>query len=131
MTKRKFSRITNDPLRIELNPDGKSWTLLHDLHYHVGSADSKEVIVVPKGSQTDLASVPWFGRWLVSTWQGIARAAMIHDHLYQTAGENGRFTKKEADAIFLEVMQVVDIMPWWKRRLAWLLVSLFGAGTWK
>jgi hypothetical protein len=130
MTARKFVRITNDPLKIELNPDGKSWTLLQDMHYHVGSADSKEVIVVPKGQQTDLASVPWFGRWFVGTWQGTAKAAMVHDYLYRTKGDHGRYTKKEADKIFLEVLRVVDALPTYKQLITWALVSRFGKGTW-
>jgi|TARA_R110000824_G_scaffold24927_4_gene87287 hypothetical protein len=128
MTARKYVRVTNDPLKIELNPDGKQWTLLQDMHYHVGAPDSQDVIVVPKGQTTDLASVPWFARWFVGTWQGTAKAAMVHDYLYRSKGDNGRFTKKESDKIFLEVLQVVDALPTYKQLIAWAAVSFLGKG---
>ena len=61
-----MARILGD-LKVQLNADGASWNLLEPLEYHVGAADSTEIIVVPEGFRTDFASVPWFVRWLVST----------------------------------------------------------------
>ena len=42
-----------------------------------------ESIVVPKGFETDLASVPRAAWALIAPWD-VARAAIIHDLLYKT-----------------------------------------------
>lgn len=103
--------------------------LLTALEYRVGSADSLEKIVVPKGFVTDFASVPkglWnifppFGPW--------APAAVVHDYLYKTKGAYGFYTRKQADKIFKEAMEVVGV-PQWKRELMYNAVRTFGGGGW-
>jgi len=40
--------------------------------------------IVPKGYITNYASVPWFGRWLVSPVGKIRHAAVVHDWLCDT-----------------------------------------------
>lgn len=103
--------------------------LLNSLEYRVGSADSTEVIIVPKGFITDFASVPrglWnifppFGEW--------AAAAVIHDYLYKTKGLDGRYTRKQADKIFKEAMEVLEV-PKWKRELMHKAVNVFGKNGW-
>jgi hypothetical protein len=82
------------------------------------------VIVVPKGTITNLASVPrilWtifppHGKW--------AKAAIIHDYLY----DNGIGTKKFADEVFLEAMETLGV-PRIRRTLMYWAVRLFGRGS--
>jgi hypothetical protein len=103
--------------------------LLTALEYRVGSAESDEVIVVPAGFITDFASVPkglWnifppFGEW--------AAAAVVHDYLYKTQGLNGKYDRKQADKIFKEAMEVLEV-PKWKRELMYNAVRTFGKGGW-
>ena len=115
---------------LRLNDDSKSWTLLTPVEYYVGSPTSDVVITVPANERTDLASVPRYLRWLLSTWQGTARAAIVHDYLYRTGGEDGRFTKKQADRILAEVLEVVGEIGPVKRWAAHKAVVIFGRGNW-
>ncbi len=56
-----MARIMDD-LKVQLNADGTSLSLIDELAYHVGSKESKEIVVVPAGFRTNFASVPWFAR---------------------------------------------------------------------
>ena len=97
-------------------------------HRFIGSTD---VITVPVGYVTDLASVPrglwwWFppnGRW--------AGAAILHDYLYG-GGEMGgeSVTRKEADEIFHEAMLILGVGKW-KAKVMWFFVRCFGWRAWR
>ncbi|EBY3151137.1 DUF1353 domain-containing protein [Salmonella enterica subsp. enterica serovar Teshie] len=75
-------------------------------------------------SITDLASV------LRIFWTPLppdgkyAKAAIIHDYLY----DNALRTKKEADQIFLDGMTVLGV-PKWKRIVMYWVVRWFGRGN--
>lgn len=123
-----MARILGD-LTIRLNGSGATWSLAEPLEYHVGRADSETVVAVPMGFETDLASVPWFGRWLVSSWKGTARAAVLHDFLYSAVGRRLHgFTRAQADAIFGEALQVTGSRLWF---VIWAAVRLFGLAAWR
>lgn len=118
-----MARILGD-LTVTLNEDGKAWKLVEPLEYHVGWPDSPEVVTVPKGVSTDFASVPAVGRWLVSTWQQIARASVVHDYLYSAdARAEYGYSRKQTDAIFYEIMAVMKMRT---RLFAWAGVRAFG-----
>ena len=123
-----MARVLAD-LEVRLDGNGTSWSLLEPLEYHVGTPGSDEVIEAPAGFRTDFASVPWFGRWLVSTWKRTARAAVIHDYLYSMEGRRRYgYERARADAIFLEVLRVMGH----KRRLiVWLAVRIGGGAAWR
>ena len=123
-----MARILGD-LTIRLNKGGTTWSLAEPLEYSVGSADSASVVEVPSGFETDLASVPWFGRWLVSSWKGTAQAAVVHDYLYSAAGRRLHgFTRAQADGIFGEALQVTGSRLW---PVIWAAVRLFGLAAWR
>lgn len=87
------------------------------------SDDNRDVIEVPAGFVTDLASVPRI-LWILLPPDGkYAKAAIIHDYLY----DNALRTKAEADRIFLDGMTVLGV-PKWKRMLMYGAVKLFGRG---
>lgn len=85
-----------------------------------------EVLNVPAGFVTDLASVPrlpllywWFG--------GRARKASVpHDFLYQTH----RVDKGAADSVFLEAMALLGDLPAPIRWTMYMGVTLGGASAW-
>lgn len=123
-----MARILGD-LTIRLNKGGATWSLAEPMEYHVGAEDSDTVVEVPAGFETDLASVPWFGRWLVSSWKGTARAAVVHDFLYSVVGRRVHgFTRAQADAIFSEALRVTGSRLW---VLIYATVRLFGLAAWR
>ena len=94
--------------------------------------DPSVAIIVPKKFRCDMASIPrFFWRILPPVGAGgehgdYGPAAVIHDYSYQTQ----RMSRKEADALFLEAMTVLDISAWRKWSM-WLGVRAFGWAAWR
>jgi len=102
------------------------WELHVPLEYRVGGADSTEIITVPKGFKTDFASIPQIF-WSLAPPDGkYTGAAIVHDYLYQKKV----YSRKRSDQIFLEAMKVQKV-SWWRRRLMYRAVRLFGWLAWK
>lgn len=101
-----------------------TWELLADFSFHVGSYSSDDVITVPAGFVTDLASVPRILWTFLPPHGKYSKAAIIHDYLY----EYGIRTKKYADDVFLEAMEVLGV-PAYKRQLMYWAVRMFGRGN--
>ncbi|HFW3711885.1 TPA: DUF1353 domain-containing protein [Salmonella enterica subsp. enterica serovar 6,7:y:-] len=87
------------------------------------SEDISDIISVPAGFVTDLATVPRIFWTLMPPDGKYAKAAIIHDWMY----DNALRTKKEADKIFLDGMTVLGV-PRWKRTIMYYAVRLFGKG---
>jgi hypothetical protein len=101
------------------------WELLSDFCYHVGDYPSKEIITVPKGTITDLASVPR-SLWAIYPPHGkYAKAAIVHDYLYQKQAG-----KEYADSIFLEGMKVLGV-PKYHANVLYYVVAAFGHAAYK
>ena len=96
--------------------------LLAEFDYHVGSEASPDIIHVPKGFVTDLASTPFFV-WSLGfpKWGRHSKAAVVHDYLYQSKLRS----RAMADLIFLEAMCVLRV-PLWKRILMYMAVRIIG-----
>lgn len=96
------------------------WTLLAPfaatIHLEGGA---KELVFVPEGFVTDLASVPRLpGMFLV--FGGHARkSAVLHDYLYSVRAE-----REYADAVLLAAMKNEE--PAWRRFFMWAGVRLGG-----
>ncbi|EBC2121920.1 DUF1353 domain-containing protein [Salmonella enterica] len=88
------------------------------------SDDESDVIEVPAGFVTDLATVPRIFWMLLPPDGKYAKAAIIHDYLYG----NALRSKKEADLIFLDGMTVLGV-PKWKSMVMYLAVRVFGRGS--
>ncbi len=109
--------------------DGRKWAIYKEFSYHVGELDSGgEVIVVPVGFRTDFASVPWLFTLVVPRWGKYGKAAVVHDYLYSQETGTQR-SRRRADEIFREAMQVLDVAGW-KRFLMFWAVRAFGWRTW-
>ncbi|ECJ8609108.1 DUF1353 domain-containing protein [Salmonella enterica] len=100
-----------------------NWRVYEPFEFYL-SDDSSDVISVPAGFVTDLATVPRIF-WILLPPDGkYAKAAIIHDYLY----DNALRTKYEADRIFLDGMAVLGV-PKWKRMIMYWAVRLFGRGN--
>lgn len=128
------------------NKDGPSiragrslWGVQRALEYQTGD-DQEELIIVPPGFVTDLASVPrvvWSFYPPDGPW---AKAAVIHDFLYATKGTGewhtqrgitraDPYSRKEADDILREAMADRNVGQW-EQGVIWASVRLGGAGGW-
>ena len=96
---------------------------------------------MPKGFETDLASVPRAAWALIAPWD-VARAAIIHDLLYKTIRQYRwkMKTKQDeelvakakviSDKVFLLAMNDAEPpVAQWKKYSAWKAVDLFGNGS--
>ena len=119
-----MSRFT-EPLVVTPRPDGKTWILLSEFGYEVGQLGSTDVINVHVGFHTDFASIPRVFWIFLPRWGKYGNAAVIHDWLYW---EQPR-SRKEADDIFLEEMEVLEV-PKMKRRIIYYAVRWFGWLAW-
>ncbi|EAO9544549.1 DUF1353 domain-containing protein [Salmonella enterica subsp. houtenae] len=99
-----------------------NWRVYEPFEFSL-SDDNSDVISVPAGFITDLASVPRIFWTPLPPGGKYAKAAIIHDYLY----DNALRTKKEADLIFLDEMTVLGV-PKWKRIVMYLAVRWFGRG---
>lgn len=80
-------------------------------------------LAIPVGVRTDLASVPWWGRWVVPTSGPYVRAAVAHDYLY--FWELPGWTRREADALLRDVA-IQDETPKAQAWLIWAAVRIGG-----
>lgn len=103
-------------------PHGESdeWEVEHD--FAVYSEVMDRVVVIPKGSRTDLASIPRFLPWIYAIMGGRATwPAVIHDFLYRTC----LVPRQTADKVLAEFMEVDGLWKW-RRALMYSGVYLFG-----
>jgi len=111
------------PLIVEMLAN-ENFKIMEEFSFYVGDIDNNEIIAVPRGFITDLATVPkifWF--FLPPTGE-YGKAAVLHDYLYANAIES----KLYADNIFLEAMKVLGVGKI-KRTIMYYAVRLFGNGT--
>lgn len=109
------------PLAIEAADDQDSgrWILTKALIYQ--SDIAKQTIIVPRGFQTDLASVPRIPI-VYTIVGGVAdKAAVVHDYLYSS----GIVPRKVADAVLREASEVTGV-SWFRRWTMWLGVRIGG-----
>lgn len=145
----------NGKISAEFTPP-KSWELNRSLSYTTDDLTESEIdllkevganiiksgkITCRKGMKTDLASVPRIVWNLIAPWD-VARAAVIHDHLYAVLrnyynkdhGMSNGWEKKWAEAraisdkVFLLGMQDAEpTVPKWKIYSAYWSVRVFGS----
>jgi hypothetical protein len=116
------------------------WALSETLDYTPGTGDN--VITVPKGCVTDLASIPRWAWVLLPPDGPWVKAAIVHDYLYATGG-TGKWKKHptsihpprtyeraEADEILREAMENRRV-GWFKRTIIYLAVRIGGGPGWR
>ena len=82
-----------------------------------------EVIRVPKGFETDFASIPYLASGIIDPMGDNMEAAVIHDYLY-AVGEPGQ--REKADTILLDALEQHHVDPL-RRKLMYETVRLGGA----
>ena len=83
-------------------------------------AGMKERFIVPKGFQTDLASVPRPFVWLLPRYGRYTRAAILHDYLWRNTSTVG-VSRADADGIFRRAMRELGV-PFLRRWMMWAAV---------
>lgn len=101
------------------------WKTAREFSYHVGSEYSMDVITVPNGFVTDLASIPWPASMLIPKSGIYNAAAVLHDFLYATQTR----PRKECDFIFWEAMKSLRV-NFLKRNIMYNAVRAFGWMPW-
>lgn len=92
---------------------------------------------IPEGFRFDYASVPRLARPLMQTTDLGTAGPCSHDFLYRRGGvvqaiDGGtlRYTRTEADRLFLALMES-DGVPRWRRFPAYWAVRFGGGGAWQ
>jgi len=125
-------------LELRHRPGHHRWEVIKPLHYrHCPRAPAlpagyqprmSQLVVVPLGYLSDLASVPRMARRLVDAQSSTTRRpSVVHDFIY--TDQTHRFTKREADQMFYDAL-LEEGTP---KALAWLMwkaVRLGGRGNW-
>lgn len=106
------------PLRVWKRPD-KRWELIEELVYR---SDLVGVVTVPKGFDTDFASVPRLPFMHMFLGDRGHSAAVVHDYFYRTA----EVSRSRADAVFEEALAAEGEMGWLGRQAMWLGVRMGG-----
>lgn len=110
-----------------LPPCFRTYRLLAGIEWRGVAAGLRWRVEVPRGFETDFASVPRVLWWLVPPCGPWAPAALVHDYLYRV--EWASVTRAEADAVF----RVGMVEGGCGRATAWamwLAVRLFGGWCW-
>ncbi|RFP19202.1 DUF1353 domain-containing protein [Duganella sp. BJB475] len=116
--------LTKLQLEVADNTDDGKWVLTAALIYQ--SDVAKRTFVVPKGFQTDLASVPRLPVIFLLTGDTSNQAAAVHDYLYSSH----EVSREMADAVLREASEVTGV-PAWRRWLMWAGVRAGGALHWE
>ena len=121
-------------LELRHRPGRHRWEVIEPLYYrHLNTPKGlqplvSQLIVVPVGYLSDLASMPRLARRLLgSPGPTTRRPSVVHDFIYTHLTH--RFTKREADRIFYDAL----LEEGTSRCLAWLMwkaVCLAGRGNW-
>lgn len=97
----------------------RTWEMTKDLMY----AGETQGFEIPAGFVTDFATVPRVLQWLVPTYGGYTRAAVLHDYLieHELSRERPRLTSRDVDGLFRRVMREEGV-PWPRRWVMWAAV---------
>jgi len=98
---------------LNFHEDGIDFELEERLVYQSDLWD--ELIIVPAGFDTDLASIPRLFQSLVPKVDRHMLPAIVHDYLCRLPD----FKRKLADQIFLEAMRLKQVNPIRRRLMYW------------
>ena len=108
-------------------PGANNWVLVDDVKISVDFGRRRYTYFIPKGFETDFASVPRALWWLVApTDYPLLRASLLHDYLYRMSE---RASREWADKVLFK-LSVKDGLPKWKAYLVYFAVRLFGGRVW-
>ena len=112
------------PLQVEAIGEA-SWRLLSDFPAAIQTDESVRVLTVPKGFETDLASVHRLPGMFMLFGGRARKAAVLHDYLYFLhEGE-----REMADEVFFKAMAHDE--GWFTRVAMWLGARVGGWAIWQ
>ena len=82
---------------------------------------------VPKGLETDLASIPQFLQNVIPLVDNHLQAAIVHDMCYRS---RVGVSKTDADNMFYDSMRSLGV-GWLKAQMMYQAVRMFGGGSFK
>ena len=85
-------------------PDGRTRVLMNDVRVRIGMYCW---MTIPKGFESDMASVPRFLWAVIPPIGPYNKAALLHDYLYKT----GKYTRDKTDKLFLAVSYTHLTLP--------------------
>ena len=109
-----------DDAAITFSAKNTTWRVTAPLVFY--SEHLAREITVPAGFITDFASVPRLPVAYLLAGGEADEASVVHDYLYHSH----ELARADADAVFEEAMAATG-QPWWRRKLMWAGVRLFGA----
>lgn len=115
-----------DPIAVEVLPSG-NFRLLRAVVYEVGWKGSSWAITIPKGYETDFASIPAWATWIIPKFGRHNGGALLHDFAYSNLLELPRST---ADNIFYDAL-IVSQMPHWKAHIMYCAVRIGGGAAYR
>lgn len=140
--------MLTQPILVPVNDT--QFVLLEDYTYEWTAGGKRRRVLVLKGFNTDVASVPRFC-WSLTGIKpdGLQRAAaVVHDLLYQWRGlpqrpagvvqefdgvnwfdSAQRFSREDCDKLFRQIMSEAGETPWRITAMFWA-VRLFGGSAW-
>lgn len=86
-----------------------------------------KTVIVPKGQETDLASIPQFLQNIMPLVDNHLQAAIVHDMCYRS---KIGISKEEADEMFYDAMRTLGV-GWWKAQTMYNAVRFFGGSSFK
>lgn len=102
---------------------GSDFELMSDLVFY--SAKYEREFIAPRGTVTDLASIPWFAQSFCQVLGNNIRSAILHDFNCRPEGKAAnKVNQKQTDSIFQEGLSV-DSVRTSKARMMFAMVSLF------
>lgn len=105
--------------------DGRNWVVYEEFVY----VTPRVTIHIPKGFETDFASIPRFlWRWMPPTDHRIGKPSIIHDYIYRTPSIP--FTRLQADNELREAMACVGTSKF-DRQVVYLAVRAGGGHSFK
>jgi hypothetical protein len=108
--------VGDDDVAVE-QIDDVSWDLLRRLTYK----GKKDRFVVPRGMNTDFASIPRVFTWFLPRYGKYTKAAVLHDYLWRRKAVAGEISWIDADAIFRRAMRELDV-AFLRRWIMWAAV---------
>lgn len=104
--------------RVSLLQDPDNPSLYRTLGDVAWAGSHGDMITVPAGYRTDLASVPRFLTWFIPDHGAYSIAAIVHDWLCEIAVPGGMVTRRDADGMFGVMLGELGV-PRIQRRLMW------------
>lgn len=120
--------------KLELTPlpDGRNWELIENFTYCTDAASDGDILTIPQGFITDLASVPRILWNIYPPFGKYTEAAVLHDYGYRTGGNypgaTKPYSKRDVDNLFRDAMKICGVGAF-SRFVLYQAVSKFGKGS--